>query len=214
MTLRECYRVLDLPSGASLDEVKAAYRRLARQYHPDTNPALMARERFIAVSDAYQYLTQQLQARAAAIAVRQQRARDRAVAVASQAASTAGAATATRGAAGWGAHGPQVQVNPQLSPFEQELKEDAYGRLQELLHKRRWPRAIALAEGLVHRIPHDREVRQWQAIVYHRWGRELIERREVEKARVFLKKSLQADPYNRDLWLAVEREFERIERAV
>lgn len=199
MTLRECYRLLELPSGASLEEVKAAYRRLARRYHPDVNPGGGAQERFMAIAAAYQQLTQRLQGQAAA-----RRNHSRA----------ATPAPSVARATPWGTRSPQVQVNPRLSAFEQELKEDAYRRLQELLHKRRWPRAIALAEGLVHRIPQDPEVQQWLAIVYHRWGRELIDRREFDKARIFLKKALQADPYNRDLWLAAEREFERIEQVV
>ncbi|MCG9884901.1 MAG: DnaJ domain-containing protein [Cyanobacteria bacterium] len=207
MTLRECYRLLELPSGASLEEVKAAYRRLARRYHPDANPGGETRDRFMAIADAYQYLTQRLQVQAAAIAARQRQDGER------RARSVATAYPTAR-TTPWGTRSPQVLVNPRLSAFEQELKEDAYRRLQELLHKRRWPRAIALAEGLVHRIPQDPEIQQWLAIVYHRWGRELIDRREFDKARIFLKKALQADPYNRDLWLAAEREFERIEQVV
>lgn len=42
--------------GASLEEVKASYRRLARLYHPDVNPDVAAREKFIAVTEAYKAL--------------------------------------------------------------------------------------------------------------------------------------------------------------
>ena len=31
------YRVLGVPQGASDDEIKAAYKRLAKKYHPDLN---------------------------------------------------------------------------------------------------------------------------------------------------------------------------------
>lgn len=61
MTLRACYRILDLPPGASLREIKRAYRRLARRWHPDRYPDQPARqrvaeERFKAICGAYERL--------------------------------------------------------------------------------------------------------------------------------------------------------------
>ena len=35
---RDYYEVLGLAKGASEEEIKKAYRRLAKQYHPDLNP--------------------------------------------------------------------------------------------------------------------------------------------------------------------------------
>ncbi|MCE2887930.1 MAG: J domain-containing protein, partial [Pseudanabaena sp. 42896M_M3] len=37
MHLSECYRLLGVPRNATLDDIKVAYRRLARKYHPDVN---------------------------------------------------------------------------------------------------------------------------------------------------------------------------------
>lgn len=49
------YRMLGLTPGATLDEVKRAYRRLAKLYHPDSAGAA-ATARFIAVQGAYEML--------------------------------------------------------------------------------------------------------------------------------------------------------------
>jgi hypothetical protein len=40
------YQTLGLPRAASRDDVKRAFRRLARQWHPDVNPSSTATERF------------------------------------------------------------------------------------------------------------------------------------------------------------------------
>src|SRR4051812_9022953 len=51
------YGVLGLSRGATDAEIKKAYRRLARDLHPDVNPEPGAKERFQEVSRAYQALT-------------------------------------------------------------------------------------------------------------------------------------------------------------
>lgn len=62
MTLKECYRILNLPRSADLDEIKKAYRRLAFELHPDLNPDPDAGRRFQEVNEAYVLLTRTLQA--------------------------------------------------------------------------------------------------------------------------------------------------------
>jgi curved DNA-binding protein CbpA len=48
------HAVLGVSQTASLDEIKTAYRKLARQYHPDLNPGCRAaEERFKEISAAY-----------------------------------------------------------------------------------------------------------------------------------------------------------------
>lgn len=51
------YDVLGVSREASNDEIKKAYRRLARQYHPDVNPDPATKERFQQITEAYEVLT-------------------------------------------------------------------------------------------------------------------------------------------------------------
>ncbi|MDW3209036.1 MAG: DnaJ domain-containing protein [Reichenbachiella sp.] len=49
--------VLELSPGATKSEVKSAYRRLSKRYHPDVNKDDNANEKFIEVNEAYKFLT-------------------------------------------------------------------------------------------------------------------------------------------------------------
>src|ERR1700710_1248004 len=51
------YEALGVARGATDTEIKRAYRRLARDLHPDVNPAPGAKERFQEVTRAYEALT-------------------------------------------------------------------------------------------------------------------------------------------------------------
>src|SRR3954468_10398922 len=51
------YAVLGLARGATDNEIKRAYRRLARDLHPDVNPDPGAKERFQEITRAYEALT-------------------------------------------------------------------------------------------------------------------------------------------------------------
>lgn len=201
MNLADCYRVLGLQSGASFDEIKDSYRRLARQYHPDMSPGnRQAQERFIEVTSAYKQLLHQMGD------------------------SLSQEATAPEPPSPWSPPQPAVQprataprsvtvqFHPNLSQAERDLKLHAYEQLHMLLKMQRFPRAIALVEGLARRLPQDPEVQQWQAITYQKWGRRLAQEGQFEKARIYLKKALGTDPHNRSLWAEVERDFRSMEQ--
>ena len=57
MEYRDYYAVLGVDRKASQDEIKKAYRKLARKYHPDVNAAPDAEDRFKQVGEAYEVLS-------------------------------------------------------------------------------------------------------------------------------------------------------------
>lgn len=187
MNLADCYRLLGLRSDASAADVKASYRRLARQYHPDINPDdRQAHDTFLRITEAYKALMTALPALGVEATSRQYQATPPTAA--------------------------PVGMGRPLSEVEQQLKQSAYQQLQELLKQQRFPRAIALVEGLAQRLSQDLEVRQWQAIVYQRWGRYLIKEHQFSKAKVYLQKALRVDPHNRSLAVEVQRDLHKLEQ--
>jgi len=262
LTVRDCYRLLELPPGAPVADIKRAYRRLARRYHPDSGHRSASAETFAALAQAYRALMERSGRPSATVpwsgsssaavaapsppppAARSPQSPPPPAAAApppqepapapnsatrpatnqapgpapnpatnpgpSPAAAQSNRYQSTARSTARSTAKPQVQVNPSLSPFEQELKENAFRRLQELFQGGRFPSAIALAEGLAQRLDRDEEVKQWLAIAYHRWGRELINRGQGSRAETYLKKALNTDPRNRQLWLLVDHELQRL----
>ncbi len=205
MDLGDCYRLLGLRSGASFADIKASYRRLAQQYHPDINPDdNKAKDKFIALTEAYKLLL---------------------TVVLPEETGTHSSRIATSGhddakATHWEktpvttvtSQQPGKPKPPNLSEIEERLKWKTYDQLQRFLQERRFPQAIALAEALADRMSTDAEVRQWLAIAYQIWGRALISENQLLKARIYLKKALKTDPHNKSLWYEIQRDFQRLEQ--
>ena len=57
-TKRDCYEILGVSRNATASEIKKAYRKLAKKYHPDTNVGnTQAEERFKEATEAYEILS-------------------------------------------------------------------------------------------------------------------------------------------------------------
>lgn len=56
MASKDYYDILGVGKGADADEIKSAYRRLAKKYHPDLNKAPEAAEKFKEINEAYSVL--------------------------------------------------------------------------------------------------------------------------------------------------------------
>jgi curved DNA-binding protein CbpA len=56
MTIRDYYRILGLREGCTPEDVKKAYRNKAREFHPDINHSPEAKDQFILITEAYEFL--------------------------------------------------------------------------------------------------------------------------------------------------------------
>ena len=57
MKYKDYYKILGVERGADEKAIKAAYRKLARKYHPDVNKAADAGQQFKDVNEAYEVLS-------------------------------------------------------------------------------------------------------------------------------------------------------------
>jgi molecular chaperone DnaJ len=57
MVIKDYYQILGVDRNASKEEIKKAYRRLAKEWHPDVNPDPKAEEKFKEINEAYYVLS-------------------------------------------------------------------------------------------------------------------------------------------------------------
>ena len=173
-------------SGASLTDIKAAYRRLARLVHPDLHPIdRYAQKRFVALNQAYRILQDCVST-------------DYFLLDLNDALEETPAATSTT-------------FSP-LSAPEKDLKWSTYRKLQDLLQRRQLNQAVAIVDGLAQRYSQDLHIRQWQGIVYYFSGQHLIDLGQIGKAKIYLKKAEKVDPQNIQLGQQINWEYQRIAR--
>lgn len=213
MALAHYYRILGLRTGAGFGDVKLAYRNLARLYHPDTNPGdQLAKEKFIQVTQAYHALVEALPPETIAV----QRTTAPAQAVRKEPAPTTPPPPAPHPQTPTDEPAEDIELTVSQTPggseADQQLKVNSFKLLCELFKGQRYPRAVALVEGLAQRFPEDPEIRQWHAITYYRWGHDLLNNGNPKKAEACLKKANRVDPQNRSLRQALRHDFDRLEQ--
>ena len=147
MNIRDCQRILKVSPQAGLDEVKAAFRKLAFKLHPDLNPSPKAAEQFRELNEAYVLLTRAIQdepaktspsggpkAHAGPHTGPDAKARKAQAdkAYARGAAQSASAGTNAKGAAGASFHFREEEVLRDLlsDPFARQVFEDIYSQLK------------------------------------------------------------------------------------
>lgn len=201
MNLTDYYRILGLRIGADFRSVKSAYRELARRYHPDINPHdLQSKEKFIRITQAYQAITSEF--------LSQNTLSETDINSSHISHSEIDEIIETQTNI---RTPPQIQLDADLSATEKKLKQLGFDKLQALFRLQRFPRAIALVEGLSQRMPEDKEIRQWRAITYQRWGRYLINNGEPRKGQLYLQKALKTDPMNKSLQQEIGKDFQRLQ---
>ena len=180
------YQLLGLDVGADIQQIKSAYRQLARYYHPDINPGNQeSQNKFIELTEAYKLLLNF---------------------VSDERKSSPRNSSLNRQ--------QTYSSYYSASEYNQKLKQDTYQLLKKLLQESRLARAVVVIEALAQRLPQDPEVRQWQAIVYQQWGRQMAKKHQWYKAKVYLNKALQTDPYNRSLRADIDKDLRRLEAMI
>jgi molecular chaperone DnaJ len=131
---KDYYAILGVPRTATNDQIKKAYRKLARELHPDLNPSPTAQERFKEVTAAYEVLSDP-QKREVVDLGGDPLAPGGGVGGAGFGGGFADIMDAFFGGAGMGTRGPRSRIRPgadALVRVELDLSETAFGTAREL----------------------------------------------------------------------------------
>jgi DnaJ domain len=190
INIGKSYELLGLDTSASIEEIKAVYRQMAKKIHPDLNPHdPTARDRFNTLNQAYQLL----------LAVHSEPARidispEPEPVVTSDVRVT-------------------YVVDPPLSPQDLQLKIEVFESLEKLIRQENFTKAVSIVDMLAKVVPNCSDISKKQSEVYFKYAQDLVNRRsQFTLARTYLKAALKVDPHNQQRWQAVNREFNRIER--
>ena len=193
MHLSECYKLLGVPRNATLEDIKLAYRRLVRKYHPDVtqnDPA--ATDKFRLVQEAYEMLKN----------ANKEDLSKELFSKNNSASSTKSQPTS---------YSPKIKIEVnQVDSFKPKL--EMLKLVQNLLKQKKYLEAISVAEEMSANFSDSPVVIHWQAVAYHRWGSELILASNLGEAEIYLNKALNADPNNRELGFEIKRDLERVQQ--
>ncbi|OIP72621.1 MAG: molecular chaperone DnaJ [Oscillatoriales cyanobacterium CG2_30_44_21] len=210
MHLSECYRLLGVPRNATLDDIKVAYRRLARKYHPDVNQNdPTTTDKFRLVQEAYKTLKDSDKSASGSDMFAKSKVAD---VVENKRSPTPPPQKQPPRNIKIEVKQVSYRVDPLNSDPELKLKLDMLRRVQDLLKQKKYVVAIAVVEGMGERFPDSPEVIHWKAVTYHRWGSELILVGKLREAEIYLNKALNTDPKNRELIFEVKRDLERVQQ--
>ena len=145
MNVQDCYRILKVPLGASLEEIKAAFRQQAFRLHPDLNPSPKAAEQFRLVNEAYILLTRTLKEDSASQAkarpgpapgpkTKTEQARAEKAYSRNQANARRDAWEANSGGQGFHLREEEVLRDLLTDPFARQVFEDIYSQLKHGQH--------------------------------------------------------------------------------
>src|SRR3954470_21660813 len=132
---KDYYAILGVPRNADGDQIKKAYRKLARELHPDLNPSPEAQERFKEVTAAYEVLSDPQKREIVDLGGDPLSSGGGMGGGANFPAAFAAIMDAFFGGPGMGARGPRTRVRPgadALIRIDLDLHETAFGTSREL----------------------------------------------------------------------------------
>jgi curved DNA-binding protein CbpA len=226
------YQILDISPDATLEEIKRAYRRLARQHHPDVAGS-DAREQFLHIQAAYQILSDPTERRKfdlsfgvgltpkTAIPYNPVRKASATSTTAqspppSQAAPPAPrpVRTSTTRSRPRSSDIPPPRPAPPPPPEEPTIESYEQGTIaiRQSLSQHRYATATRLAEQLVDRFPHHPQSTHLLAVSYHYRGNELLYYKQYDLAELYLYEALKtAAHHDEALRVAIQRDLDRVD---